>query len=240
MAVSGSNLAQGAADAGSFSSVASASITPSSNNLVLLTIALRNGNSINPSVSSITGNGLTWVKVNSVVYDTTSTSRRTVEVWRALGASPSSGAVTVNFTETETAYAYSIDQFSGVDTTGTNGSGAIVQSTTNKDETPPTGITVTLAAFSDVNNATFGGFGESNGFTQTAGTGFSILHAQASSTEVGSLSEWKATNDTTVDYSLGSNTSQMGGVAIEIKAAGAANAIQPNGMMTTNTNFWGT
>jgi hypothetical protein len=230
MAIVGSNLTSGTQDAGSFSSVNTASITPTSNNLVLAAVAIRNGSSTAPTVSSITGNGLTWVQVATIQYDTSGASLRSITVYRALGASPSSGAVTINFSETETAYAYCIDQFSGIDTSGTNGSGAIVQSVTNKDETPPTGLTVTLAAFASVNNATYGAFGESNGYTQAVGSGFTELASPEASTEIGALTEWNSANDTSVDYSISPNTSQLGGIGIEIKAFVAASPTTITGL----------
>ncbi len=221
MAVVATNLTTGS-DGDGNSTAVTASISPTANNLILISISLRNGSSINPSVSSISGNGLTWVKVNSVVFDTASTSRRTVETWRALGASPSSGAITITATENETDITWSVDQFSGIDTSGTNGSGAIVQSATNKDEAnTASSLTVTLAAFGSTDNATFGAFATANDTDgHVAGSGFAIV-GSASGPGTNGLStatEFKNSNDTSVDMSLTSGV-QFGGIAIEIKAA---------------------
>jgi hypothetical protein len=224
MAVSGSNLTSGSS-AVAGTSFSTASITPTANNLVKIAVYLRNGSSINPTVSSISGNGLTWVKVASVVLDTSGSSRRAIEVWRAMGASPSAGAVTITTTESETGAAWAVDQFSGVDTSGTNGSGAIVQSVTNKDETGATNtLTVTLAAFADANNATYGAFADDTGSdTTTAGSGFSKLgdvgDANAN-VNTRFTTEFKSSNDTSVDLTWSTNPqSAMGGIAVEIKAA---------------------
>jgi hypothetical protein len=215
--ISGSNLTSGTADAGAFNDVTTASISPTSNNLVLLAIALRNAIGTEPTTPTVSGNGLTWVLEESIYYDTAPTSVRKLFVFRAMGSSPSSGTVVITFGEEESAYAYCIDQFSGVDTSGTNGSGAIVQSVPAKDETPPTSLTVTLSAFSNANNATYGAFAESNGYVQSAGSGFTELASPEASVQIGALTEWKSGEDTSVDYSI-TSASGVGGIAIEIKA----------------------
>lgn len=92
--------------------------TPGSNELVLIAIVQRN-ETITPTLS---GNGLTFVSVIDVEDNQGQVG---VHVFRALGASPSTGAITVTLTANVTpAYAIAA-RFSGVDTSGTNGSGAI-------------------------------------------------------------------------------------------------------------------
>lgn len=221
MAITGTNLtsSSSATDGTSFST---ASITPAANALILLTFLSRRGDSVEPAVpSSVTGNGLTWVQVNSIYYDTTSTSRRTLTVFRAMGASPSAGAVSITAPATLTSAVWSVDQFTGVDTSGTNGSGAVVQSVTNSTSSG-TSLTVTLSSFGDANNATFGAFGNADGlFSSTAGTGFSKLgDAADSETSSRCTTEWVSSNDTSVDMTF-STATELGGIAIEIAAATA-------------------
>lgn len=218
MAISITNLTSGS-DSDGNSTATTASISPAADNLILLSITLRNGSSIDPSVSSVSGNGLTWVKIDSTVFDNSSTSRRTVELWRSMGASPSTGAITITASENETDINWSVDQSSGVDTSGTNGSGAIAQSAKNQDVTgTATGLVVTLAAFGSANNATFGVFGTDEVVTLTGGSGFTELaKINGAATPVSILTEWKSTNDTTVDATTGSVVF-IGGIAIEIKA----------------------
>lgn len=216
--VSGSNLTSGSSttDGTSFST---ASITPAANALILLTFLSRRGDSVEPAVpSSVTGNGLTWVQVNSIYYDTTSTSRRTLTVFRAMGDSPSTGAISITVPATLTSAVWSVDQFTGVDTSGTNGSGAVVQSATNLTASG-TSLTATLSSFGSTNNATFGAFGNSDGlFSSTAGSGFAKL-GDAADAETSSrcTTEWLVSNDTTVDMAFSSAT-ELGGIAVEIKA----------------------
>lgn len=222
MVVSIANLTVGS-DVDGGSSSTTASVSPASNNLVLLSVASRTGITTNPNQPTITGNGLTWVAIGTIIYDSTSTSRRRITIFRALGASPSAGTITIDFGgQNQTDIGWSVDQCSGIDTSGTNGSGAIVQSATNKDETgTATSLTVTLGAFGGGNNVTFGAFGISDSdVTKTAGTGFTILgDGDAGGTNgLASITEWKNSNDTSVDMSFDFGTI-CGGIAIELKAA---------------------
>ncbi len=201
------------------SSYNTSSISPAANNLILLAVTARRADSTQPVAPTVTGNGLTWVKIAEIAWDTGGTSRKNTFLFRAMGASPSPGAVTINFgTQNITLPNWEIDQASGVDTSGTNGSGAVVQSAVNKDETNAS-VTVTLAAFGNANNATYGAFASDDntlgGFT--AGSGFTRLSTIDGSTTTAGGTEWKTANDTTVDGSF--STTAIGGIAIEIRAA---------------------
>lgn len=218
MAVVGSNLTNNV-DEVDRNSYTTASITPTANNLILLTVVNRSSDSVT-TVPTASGNGLTYVQVSSNAYDVSVPSMRTITVFRAMGSSPSTGAITIDFAGvTQTDCLWSVDQFSGIDTSGTNGSGAIVQSATAIDANGGL-VQVTLSAFGSADNATFGAFGGASTTAVTAGSGFTLLGAKQSlnNTELGT--EWKATNDTTVDATLFAANS--GGIAIEIKAAAVA------------------
>lgn len=217
MAVSLANLTSGTGE--SAGNITTASITPTASNLVLLSIAARRGDSTEPTTPTVSGNGLTWELVNSIYFDTSATSMRKLFLFRAMGASPSAGVVTINFGATTNA-TWVIDQASGIDTSGTNGSGAIVQSATNKDESVTTSsFSVTLGAFSSTNNATYGVFAEADGsHTVTPGSGFTELDEQANGfTPMVMQTQWISTNDTGVDWTS-SGSVYAGGVAVEIKA----------------------
>lgn len=106
-------------DAGS--SITLASWTPAANELVLLFIAQRD----EALVPSVSGNGLTWVSVANV--DNTQ-GQNGVAIYRAMGASPSTGSITVtNTSGFDVAVAC---RFSGMDIGGTNGSAAVEASGT--------------------------------------------------------------------------------------------------------------
>lgn len=213
--ISAVNLTAGS-DTTDDSDSVTASITPSANKLILLTITSR-ADAVQPTISSVSGNGLTWVEINHRDYDAAG-SRRTVFLYRAMGSSPTTGSVTITWGGIQTAKAWCIDEITGADTSGTNGSGAIVQSVTNEGASV-TSLTITLADFSSSSNATYGAFSGAGDDTFTAGSGFSITaQTHPGTNEISVASEFKATNDTSVDITL-SPLDDIGGVAIEIKNA---------------------
>ncbi len=217
-AVTATNLYSGGSNAASQSSFVTSSTSPGANKLILLAVGYYTDGA-GATISSVTGNGLTWVVVASTSF--VSGFYRTY-LFRAMGSSPSSGAATINFSVADIYnVAVGINEFSNVDTSGTNGSGAIVQSATNTSDSA-TSLTVTLGAFGSTDNATFGAFGHPNA-SPTAGTGFTQLseyHSVGWNRNIGTQTEWRSDNDTTVDISVGS--SAVMGIAVEIKFAAAA------------------
>lgn len=231
MAIVATNLTTGG-DADGNSTASTASITPSANKLILLTVVSKTAITTDPNQPTASGNGLTWVVINSVVYDTTSSSRRRVTCLRAMGASPSSGALAIDFGgQNQTNVDWVIDELSDTDTSGTNGSGAIVQTALASDGTNTVStITATLAAFGSTNNATYGSIGAGgNTFTITAGSGFIIIGDSATTNQLRASTEFRNDNDTTVDFSMSGNQ-EMGLVAIEIKAAAGSLIKSINGL----------
>jgi hypothetical protein len=227
MAISISNLTSGA-NSGSITSQDTASISPTSNALILVAIMSRRGDSTEPTAPSLSGNGLTWVKITETYFDSSSSSRKKLSLFRAMGASPSSGVITISFgAETQTDVLWVIDQVTGADTSGTNGSGAVggaagTNIATNKQDPGSGGaIEATLGAFSSTNNATYGAFSNDTTINRTIGSGFTELaFSQQFSNSNCVLTEWKSTNDTSVDATFDSNAGACSGViAIEINAA---------------------
>lgn len=220
MAIVASNLTADKVNSVTVTSQATASITPTSNYLILLSVTSRTAISANPNQPTATGNGLTWVVINSVIWDSTSSSRKRLTLLRAMGASPSTGAITIDFGgQNQTDINWSVDQVSGIDISGTNGSGAVVQSATNKDESGTAAtLTVALSGFGSTDNGTFGVLsGDGTGTnTFSAGTGFSSIGYTNGNLQL--APEWKNSNDTSVDGTFSGNC-MLGGIAIEIKAA---------------------
>ncbi len=202
----------GAADAVNRTVYTTASITPTGNSLVLLACIHNRG--AGPQNPTVAGNGLTWVLVNSGVV--TSTLR--LNVYRAMGVAPTTGTVTLTFPSDRLRCAWAITEYANVLTTGSNGEDAIVQSVAGDDDSVTSPFSVTLAAFGETENATYGAFGFNANQTISAGSGFAELYEL----EVESLEElyveWKATNDTGVDCSWSSGTPEVAGIAIEIAA----------------------
>jgi hypothetical protein len=190
-----------------------ASITPTSNSLVLACVVteIATGTAVLPT---LTGNGLTWVQVATQLA--TSNLFR-VTLFRASGASPSAGAVSIAISANQANCTWGIGEFTGQDTSGTSGSGAIVQSVANAGTGGITSLVVNLAAFADSANAAFGCFGNTNNTAVIPGTGFTEMGTQASGGAASRAFIEADGNDTSVDASCGTSTG-FTAIAAEIKA----------------------
>lgn len=219
-----SNLTSGVnnTDATSFSTD---SVTPTANALILVSIIARASDGGAPENPTLSGNGLTWVLANSYSQSV----NRKAFVYRSMGASPSAGAITIDFGtgNTMTSCIWSVDQFTSVDTTGTNGSGAIVQSVGGGVD--GTTFSITLSAFGSANNTTFGAFGASSATAILLSEyGYIPLSYNQGSTGGDNtlLVAYRQANDTSVSATATAGVEQQG-VAIEIKyAAGVSTAVK--------------
>jgi hypothetical protein len=143
---------------------------------------------------------------------------------------PSTGTLTIDFAgQTQTDIIWALDQFSGVDTTGTNGSGAVRQVVSSADESGlNTTLTETLATFGSASNATLGVFSNTvTGSTRTAGTGFTIQDDLASGANSRLTTEFETSNNTAVAMTWSSAADQFGGVGLEIVATSTATPLPP-------------
>jgi hypothetical protein len=218
------NLTSGSTTA--VSSVATASITLTTNRLGLLTVVNRTASAATPNAPTCSG----WAEVATIAYDNTGTSRERVTLLRRLSGSDSTGTHTIDFAaQSQENIRWSIDETDAtVDTGGSNGASAVVQSVTNSAATA-TSLTVTLAAFGSASNATFGCFGLSaDGVVGTPviteGTGFTQL-TEIAAVDASLFTQYRNDNDTTVDCSSTLTHVTLGGIAIEIKAAAAGGTV---------------
>ena len=192
-----------------------ASISPSANKLILCLVTTADDGFTAPIlVNSITGAGLTWVEVAEVQYDTIASPRVTLAVYRALGPSPSPGALTITMDGPASEASWIIAEFGNVDTSGTNGSGAVVQNDTDRSDSD-TSITSNLAAFGNTANATVGCFSVTGANTWTEGTGFTEISELSG--DQSSQMQFRNDNDTTVDATISGSASPIGGIGLEIK-----------------------
>ena len=111
----------------------SASITPTADALVLVSVSVAydstpggwSGNNGNTSrnVFTLTGNGLTYVRVGTIQYG----ARRCTELFRAMGSSPSTGAISIGCADLGAVrdIAWIVQEFTGVITTGSDGADAV-------------------------------------------------------------------------------------------------------------------
>ena len=155
-----------------------------------------------------------------------------ISVLRRMPSSNETGTHTINFgSANQVEVRWSIDQSdANVDTGGTNGSAAIVQSAEN-NALAATTVTVTLASFGSTDNGTFGAYGAYGGGVSdwTPGTGFTALAEAAGgfANDTSFFTQYRTDNDTSVDTTLDA-TVYLGGIAIEVKAA-AGGSTQPQG-----------
>lgn len=196
-------------------SLATASVSPTANTLQLLAVFNGIAAGVTPNQPTVSGCGLTWVVVASfVATDFTIPVRLTL--FRALGASPTTGAITVDCAGQTNQISAILDQVSSTDITGTNGSGAVVQNATAHGTTSP--LTATLGAFGSTANGTYGAFGLLGSTGITAGSGFTKL-VEIDGTSSAAASEWRVDNSTSVSASAAGVIDVFLAVAVEIKAA---------------------
>ncbi len=188
-----------------------ASYTRSNNKLYLLSVMSRFAGGPKTPTISAEGGGLTWVEVAHLIQ-----GNYKITVFRGLVSSGAgSGTTTIDFGgQTQAQMMCSVDEFSGIKTTGSNGSGAIVQSATSGGS-GATSLSITLAAFADAtNNASFGSFVHGTSESTTPEAGYTELSDQNNSS-TGAQVEWKLTQDLGVSASWASS-SACAGIAAEI------------------------
>lgn len=205
------------ADAVGGTSKTTSSQSPTTNSLQLFLV----GNQVTSGtvgIPTLSGNSLTWVQVATQI---SSDNLRRATLFRALGTA-STGVVTMDYAgvnQLRTGWSWS--QYSGIDTSGTNGSNAIVQSTTGQvtNGAPATGITLTLAAFSNINNAAYGAlrYGNSSATDNVLpGTGFTQLGIAAGNASY--QSQYDLSNQTSVSWTWNSGSFFSQAIGVEIKA----------------------
>lgn len=202
-----------------------AAFTPSVNKLQLLKLWVQTSFADPTPLTVSTTTGLTWVQVANVVL--TGNYNQTY-VYRAMKPSGlSSGTVNFTFTGFIDVFQWSIDEFDGVDTSGTDGSGSVVQSATGSDASINLFADATLAAFGSANNGTYmgggayDGSGLLSGFTATGG--FTNINAVVQSSKWGDATYWRADNSTACRLTPtdASGAPRTTVVSLEIKAAAA-------------------
>ena len=163
------------------------------------------------------------VQVNTVAFDTIAAPLSRLTLFRAMKpAGLSNGTCTITWNQTTTGNGYDLVAFTGANTSGTDGSGAIGQSVmgATNNATAGAGLSIALAAL-QVDSASAGGFSNSvnSVTTLTAGAGYTADTGVAFNTPATSLrGEWDTTGTTTVNMTQ-SATSNIGGIAVEVLAA---------------------
>jgi len=167
-------------------------------------------------VTGVTGCGLTWTEVQSQTIVGFSGATVRHSIWTALGASPTTGAVTITWTNAQSVVGLIWDEVSPADAAG-----SVVQSNKSTGASN-SDLATTLAAFADaVNNAAYAsGLSAGNGastFTPGAGGWAELADIQPNARH-GMCSEWLLGEDTTptATSSLAQNWSM---IALEASAS---------------------
>ena len=188
------------------------SVTPTSEVL----IAIQCGDAATVTISGITGCGLTWTQVASVLTDWGSGNYRDF-LWKGIGTA-SAGQITVTFAVNPGTANYIISNVAGHNTAG-----MIVQSVTATGSSST--AAATLAAFADAGNATFAFVNQNQNDGVTPGTGFTELNEQIrASFTVSSQTQWRADNDTSPDATF-ATSNPWSIIAVEIAVAAAGGTI---------------
>ena len=122
------------------SSIISPAISTNSGNELLLAFVSTDALSSKMTVTGVTGGGLTWTLVVR-----TNAQSGTSEIWRAFAISPLTNATVTASLSQKVLASISVISFSGVDTTGLNGAGAIgaVTSASASSGAPTASLTTT-------------------------------------------------------------------------------------------------
>jgi hypothetical protein len=222
VALAVSSLTSGA-DTSNTTSYASASIAPASNALVLAFVTTRYIAANFPGgAPALSGNGLTWVRIAELIGSpNSSVGAVNFSVFRAMGASPSSGAVTITPPAQRAGAMWNVVQVTGAPT-GSDGANAIRQIQRSFCDPTHDAITVRMRA-GLAGSAVIGAFykvGDDESFTLGAGltTLGEVTHVTPASMQVACYS---TTFDTAPDVDW-ATAREGGGIALEVIDAGAS------------------
>lgn len=189
-------------------------VTPATNSLTTITVVSRKAAG-DPGTPWAQGCAMTWVTHDSVLI----ASNRRLTVFRSLNAVTSPDSVSIRFAATQTHALWSIDQFTNVDTTGSNGSGAIGNSpTATTGATSPSSIS--LSAIQNSNSVAFGAQGKDGTGAVAPGSGFTELAETAQAENTAGLQTEYQRNVTDITTTF-SNTN-WAAIGFEIKSNEAA------------------
>ena len=234
MAISASLLTNGNSGTNS-STVTTATFSPTPNALVLVAVSNK-GSGAATADPTASGLGLTWLPIGTgpEVFGTGANWEK-LTVFRSMATGSTTGTITFDSTDVSTEWHWRIYEFTGVDTRGSNGDFAIVQTEQNSANAQNS-VSITLSAFEHPDNATYGAFGWTEPETGTVGSGFTGGSDNASE-GAATLAQYKLSNDTTVDASW-TTLSIWAGFAVEIRAGRPGQFFaKPSPELITNGGF---
>jgi len=204
------------------SSYAFPSITPGNNLLYVVFVNTHIGSGgTAPAATSVAGAGLAFTEIGTpggLLYSG-GTGVRRMQAWRALSSVATTGSIAINLSGTSIGLDAVLLEISGMDASGTNGSGAIVQIATNQ-VTSGTSLTVTLPAFGSSNNRPVAFFSHRADEATTSTPGYIELDEGIHRAPLtGTTCEWNAVTAETTPSASWLTAADAGGFAIEVRAA---------------------
>lgn len=195
------------------SSFATASISPSAGKLILICVYV-NETSGTPPVPSLSGCSITWAQVAT---STTGTVR--AAIFGGTSASPSSGAVTIDFSgNSQSDCEWIVVEGTGFDIGGTSASNAIVQTNTNTGS-GISSLLINLSSFSNPANVPFGFVCSRDGPADYVTPGSGFIELANVTVPHNAQAQWQNAVDTSVDWSFSQPLIDCCGVAVELRAA---------------------
>lgn len=212
---------------GDLTSYTTGSITPAVGSIQFLFVS--NTRLSAPTLPTVTGAGRTWTQMSGGTAVSAGDDRR-VTGFFAISGAPSTGVLTIDFGGvTQTGCLWSISESTGHSTTGT-----VVQTATN-DRVGVSSITVTLGAFSNVENATIGAMVKGSSGGTAPGTGYTEIHDVNISSPAPAFemeSEFRSDNATAVVWNFAGGQNATA-IAAEIKATAS---VQPTILLLMNSS----
>lgn len=190
------------------------SVSPDPDELQLLAVNYGRDDSTNPAdFTTVAGAGLTFTQVAVQAITTSGVNRERIALFRAMGSAPTTGKVTLTHPETLARCSWTWIERANVNTGGTNGSAAVVQSVSANGGGATT--TAVLAAFGGAENRPCVFAGGIAGQDITVKSGW--VRGGLRSTTPPIISGW---NDDTADLSATINfpalPSSSGLIAVEV------------------------
>jgi len=161
----------------------------------LITVAVLEHSGLGtPPVPTLSGGGMvTWDVVRTVTLGSGSLLGR-LTIFRAMSAQPGNGPLTITSSMTLSNMQWIVSQWDGVDVSGLNGAGAVVQAGSTSGALV-NGLTVPLTAFGHPNNVAFGVFGVTkSSIAVTPGAGFTEITEVPAGENGGDLQAQRGTN----------------------------------------------
>lgn len=206
---------------GAETSFSTASISPAANKLHILTIVSIAQDTLTDPTLTANGGFSSWTRINRLPFN----SIDQVLMYRAVSASPGSGVVTIDFgAAIQTLTWWAIYEFTNTVITGENAANAIVQEVNNSNSGVP-GLTLTLAALGNPNNAGFATILHQS-FNETGTPNSGWAQTRSFGNSEGTVSDVFAINKTDPGVTWTENTVH-GGMALEIKASDEVPFIVP-------------